>query len=92
MTRHILFALGQVVATKNAVESMTQQSITPFDLLHRHQYGDWGDLNEPDREANEQALIEDHRILSSYNFDNEKIWVITEADRSITTILLPMDY
>lgn len=41
MTRHILFALGQVVATKNAVEFMTQKCITPFDLLHRHQYGDW---------------------------------------------------
>ena len=92
MTRHILFALGQVVATKNAVEFMTQKCITPIDLLHRHQRGDWGDLNEPDREANEQALIEDLRILSSYNFDKEKIWVITEADRTLTTILLPSDY
>ncbi|AMM27605.1 hypothetical protein [Acinetobacter pittii] len=71
---------------------MTQKCITPFDLLHRHQRGDWGDLNEPDREANEQALIEDLRILSSYNFDNEKIWIITEADRALTTILLPSDY
>ncbi|MCU4442136.1 type I restriction endonuclease subunit M [Acinetobacter pittii] len=92
MTRHILFALGQVVATKNAVELMTQKCITPFDLLHRHQHGDWGDLNEPDREANEQALIENLRILSSYDFDNEKIWIITEADRTLTTILLPSDY
>ncbi|OCZ20880.1 type I restriction endonuclease subunit M [Acinetobacter pittii] len=71
---------------------MTQKCITPFDLLHRHQHGDWGNLNEPDREANEQALIEDFRILSSYDFGNEKVWMITEADRSITTILLPMDY
>jgi len=92
MTRHILFALGQVVATKNAVEFMTQKCITTFDLLRRHQHGDWGDLNEPDHEANEQALIEDLRILSSYNFDNEIIWVITEADRTLTTILLPKDY
>ena len=92
MTRHILFALEQVVTTKNAVEFMIQKCITPFDLLHRHQHGDWVDLNEPDREANEQALIEDLRILSSYNFDNEKIWVITEADRILTTILLPSDY
>ncbi|WP_421833442.1 type I restriction endonuclease subunit M [Acinetobacter baumannii] len=66
MTRHILFALGQVVATKNAIELMTQKCITPFDLLHRHQHGDWGDLNE-------QALIEDLRILSSYDFGNEKV-------------------
>lgn len=92
MTRYILFALGKVVTTKNAVEFMTQKCITPFDLLHRHQHGDWGNLNEPDLEANEQALIEDLRILSSYNFDKEKIWVITEADRTLTTILLPSDY
>ena len=53
---------------------------------------DWGDLNKADQEANKQALIEDHRIFSSYDFGNEKVWVITEADRSITTILLPIDY
>ncbi|MFE0412179.1 hypothetical protein ACFW0S_25940 [Citrobacter freundii] len=92
MTRHILFALGQVVATKNALELMNQHDIPPLDLLHRHQHGDWGDLNKADQEANKQALIEDHRIFSSYDFGNEKVWVITEADRYITTILLPIDY
>lgn len=70
MRRHILFALGEVVATKNAVELITQKCITPFNLLHRHQHSDWGDLNEPDREANTQALIEDHRIFSNYDFGN----------------------
>ncbi|MEH1019570.1 type I restriction endonuclease subunit M [Acinetobacter baumannii] len=92
MTKHILFALGQVVTTKNAVEFMNQHGIIPLDLLYRHQHGDWGDLNESDRESNEQALIEDHRIFSSYKFSNEKVWVITEADRTLTTILLPSDY
>jgi len=52
MTRHILFALGQVVATKNALELMNQHDIPPLDLLHRHQHGDWGDLNKADQEGN----------------------------------------
>ena len=53
---------------------------------------DWGDVCEEDRESNEEALLMQLRILSSYNFSKDKIWIITEADRSVTTILLPSDY
>jgi len=92
MTKHCLFALGQVVSTPNALELMTKKHIDLFTLLHRHQTGDWGDLNEIDREVNEDALVTHSRILSSYLFGQDKIWIITEADRSLTTILLPQDY
>ena len=92
MTRQLLFALGKVVSTPNALEFVLKHHINILTLLHRHQIGDWGELCEEDRESNEDALITDSRILSSYNFDQDKIWIITEADRSLTTILLPSDY
>lgn len=76
MTKHILFALGQVVATKNAVEFMNQHGIIPLDLLYRHQHGDWGDLNESDRESNEQALIEDHRIFQATSLAMRKFGLL----------------
>lgn len=91
MTRRCLFALGQVMSTPNALELLTKKNIDLLALLQRHQTGDWGDLNETDRETNEDALVTHSRILSSYLFGQDKIWIITEADRSLTTILLPQD-
>ena len=61
-------------------------------LLYRHQTGDWGDLEDEDKESNEEALINDTRIFSSYSIAEDKIWIITEADRSLTTFLMPSDY
>ncbi|EPF70382.1 hypothetical protein [Acinetobacter rudis] len=92
MTKHCLFALGQVVSTPNALELAKRKHIDLLALIHRHQTGDWGDLCEEDRVSNENALVTDSRILSSYQMDQDKIWIITEADRSVTTILLPSDY
>lgn len=92
MTKQRLFALGQVISTPNALELLTKQHIDPLTLLHRHQTGDWGDLDETDRETNKDALVTGLRILSSYQMGSDKIWLITEADRSITTILLARDY
>jgi hypothetical protein len=61
--------------------------------IQRHQAGDWGDVSAVDREANERALIEDTRLWSVYHAANGmKFWIITEADRSVTTVLLPEDY
>ena len=65
--------------------------------LARHQLGDWGDLEEYDRNLNEEALIAGDRIFSAYTcpsnkFDEDKIWIITESDRSATTILFPFEY
>lgn len=92
MTKRNLFALGQVMSTPNALCFAKAENIDLLALLARHHQGDWGDVCEEDRESNEEALLMQLRILSSYNFSKDKIWIITEADRSVTTILLPSDY
>lgn len=85
------FRLGHIVATPNALESITQDDILTG--IGRHQSGDWGDVSAEDRQANDQALVQRTRILSVYHAANgTKFWLITEADRSATTVLLPEDY
>ncbi|MBH2030365.1 MAG: hypothetical protein I8H74_07845 [Moraxellaceae bacterium] len=92
MSKKPLFKLGQVVATVNALTFANQHQIDLFGLLRRHHTGDWGNLCSEDKESNEEALIMGGRIFSSYQYETDKIWIITEADRSVTTILLPIDY
>lgn len=87
-----LFALGQMVATPGAIEVIVKSDISLFALLSRHQRGDWGDLDEEDKVANDDALKAGRRVLSAYRFEKATLWVITEADRSTTTILLPEEY
>ncbi len=88
-----LLALGQTVATQGALAAMQQLEVFPLALLSRHQRGDWGNLDEEDKQANEQALTCGDRVFSSYQVTEAvKLWVITEADRSATTILLPEEY
>jgi hypothetical protein len=84
--------LGQVVATPGALKLLMEARAHPFDLLARHAMGDWGDLCAFDRRQNEIALRESLRVLSSYPVGRECVWIITEADRSVTTILLPEEY
>jgi len=85
------FRLGHIVATPNALESITQDDI--LTAIGRHQSGDWGDVCAEDRQANDQALVQRTRIFSVYHAANAtKFWLITEADRSVTTVLLPEDY
>nr|WP_227460078.1 hypothetical protein [Cupriavidus pauculus] len=87
------FAPGHVLATPAALAALTQADITPQSLLLRHLCGDWGDLDELDHQQNNFALAMSARLLSSYALPGgRKVWVITEADRSATTILLPDDY
>lgn len=96
------FKLGQTVYTPGAKEALERYRINPFDLLKRHVTGDWGDVCPEDAQANEDALQEGSRLLSSYVLQpslseskalaSAKVWVITEADRSVTTILLPEEY
>ena len=72
---------------------MQGMDISPISLLRRHQRGDWGDLDDEDKAENEFSLTKHLRIFSSYNLAEKiKVWVITEADRSVTTILLPEEY
>lgn len=87
------FPLGQIVATPAALELLEAHNVSPQSLLERHESGDWGVLCSEDHESNEQALKYGDRLFSSYPMgDNEKVWIITEYDRSVTTILLPDDY
>ena len=81
--------LGKVVATPGALNLLRKSGGHPFEYLARHATGDWGELCAFDRRQNEIALRDGHRVLSSYPVGRECVWVITEADRSVTTILLP---
>ena len=86
-------SLGTVVATPGALEAFKTANEIPLQLLIRHSRGDWGDVCEEDRAANDEAVREGYRVLSSYKLSNgEKIWIITEWDRSVTTLLLPSEY
>lgn len=87
------FPLGQTLATPGALEALEQSGQASIEFLTRHQSGDWGDVCSDDAAANDQALKDGDRILSSYRTTKGvKIWIITEADRSATTILLPEEY
>ena len=87
------FPLGRVLATPKALAVLEDHGITPASLLGRHVRGDSGELCEEDVEANWAALRAGLRLLSSYRLgDGETVWIITEADRSATTLLLPDDY
>lgn len=91
----VKFPLGQIVATPMALEAFKKNGTTPLTYLARHNTGDWGDVPEQDKEANEAALDPrfPKRIVSSYRLPDEtKFWIITEWDRSVTTVLLPEDY
>ena len=87
------FRLGRCLATPGAMAAMETAGQAPADFLDRHIRGDWGDVDADDRQANEDALASDARIFSVYHTTSRvKLWVITEADRSATTILLPSEY
>ena len=85
------FPLGRLMVTTNAVMNLTPEDFLP--AVDRHQRGDWGAVDDHDRQANEDALREGTRLLSVYHAENGlKFWIITEADRSATTIMLPADH
>ena len=85
------FPLGQTVATRNALSRLTAEDVQ--NALTRHVVGDWGEVCPEDWQENELSLREGFRLLSVYRSNaGEKFWVITEADRSATTVLMPEDY
>jgi len=87
------FPLGQILFTPGAVDALIRANQDVHNFLNRHMNGDWGDLSDEDRVENEFSLEHGFRILSSYTTAaGEKLWVITEADRSATTLLLPEEY
>ena len=86
-------SLGRIVATPGALEALGEANQNPFEFLERHQAGDWGELCEEDKRENEFSVRNGFRILSAYRTrNNVTIWLITEADRSVTTLLLPHEY
>ena len=85
-------SLGRVVATPGALRLLEVAGGHPFELLARHAAGDWGNLCAFDRRQNEIGLRDGYRVFSSYEVPAGKVWIITEADRSITTVLLPEEY
>lgn len=89
----LLFPLGDLVATPGALSALEKNGVVPMRLISRHMKGDWGDVPPDDAAANTNALRIGARLLSSYALpDGARIWIITEADRSSTTLLLPEEY
>ena len=89
----VLFPLGQVVATLGALRALAEAGQEPVDFLDRHTCGNWGVVPEEDWALNDEALRRGLRLLSSYRLaSGERLWIITEADRSATTLLLPDEY
>jgi hypothetical protein len=91
---HQLFPLGNLVFTCGAMDLISRTGTTVSSLLGRHFFGDWGAVCESDKRVNDQAVTEGARILSAYELGagREILWLITEADRSATTFLLPEEY
>lgn len=89
-----LFSIGQAVATPAALETLAASGTSPTELLARHQSGDWGGVPPEDARENRISVERGFRILSSYPVgeEEEKVWIITEADRSSTCLLLPSEY
>jgi len=87
----MLFQPGQIVATRGALSVLSREDVVK--ALRRHLSGDWGDLSTEDKQENDFAVNNELRILSSYTSKKGvKFWIITEADRSVTTVLLPEEY
>lgn len=88
-----LFPLGAVVATPGVLRLLREHGITPLQLLLRHCSGDWSDMDADDQQANAIAIKAGSRLFASYDVtEHDRIWLITEADRSSTTLLLPSEY
>ena len=87
------FGLGAIFATRTALEVLGSAEVSPSELLERHAAGDWGDVPPEDARENEYNLKRGLRVLSSYPLPSgERVWIITEADRSSTSIITPDEY
>ncbi len=87
------FRLGRILGTPGALAAMERAGQTPHEFLDLHAQGNWGDIDEEDARANEAALHNGERLPSAYwTAKRDRLWVITEADRSATTLLLPEEY
>lgn len=93
MSNTDLFPMGQIVATPGAIEALRESGDFPFEYLTRHVTGDWSEMDEEDQKENRLSVERGFRVFSSYTLSSgQRIWTITEADRSSTCILLPEEY
>lgn len=91
LARAVLFDLGALYMTSGVQEAIPPSQVAT--ALRRHAQGDWGTLGDEDRRANDRAIKDGGRLLSAYDAaDGTRFWIITEADRSVTTVLLPSEY
>jgi hypothetical protein len=89
----IRFPLGRVVATPGALRALEKAEQLPAEFLDRHVNGDWGDVTDADKQENAGAVEQGLRILSAYTTSaGDRIWILTEADRSATILMLPEEY
>lgn len=86
------FELGEVVITRGCLASCEKHGVNALTLVRRHHKRDWGDLSFADKQANTVALVHGHRLVSAYETAAGKVYIITEADRSLTTIMLASEY
>ncbi len=86
------FELGSVVMTMHVANFFADDQTVLIPLLLRHQHGDWGEMCTEDKITNDEVTKTGQRVMSSFEVKGEKIWIITECDRSCTTILFPSDY
>jgi len=93
ITTTTAFELGSIYITPGAIDALVESNQHAQEFLQCHQRGDWGEVDEHDRQENELSIREGFRILSAYRTaKGARLWIITEADRSSTTILLPEEY
>jgi hypothetical protein len=91
--KHPLFPLGDLYSTPGALAALEEAKSTALDLVARHVTGDWSEMAEEDQQANQLAVADGSRVFSAYHLSTGvKLWIITEADRSATTLLLPDEY
>jgi hypothetical protein len=87
-----LFETGRIVATRGALNSLTVTGTNPLELVERHVSGDWGDVPPEDAKENEFSVKNGFRVMSSYRVGSDRLWILTEADRSSSCLLLPSEY
>jgi hypothetical protein len=96
-TTRARFEIGRTLATPGALRALEEAGVTFMPYLRRHSLGDWGDVSDEDKRLNDADVSGGGRLLSAYRLpgqtgDQARLWIITEADRSATTILLPEEY
>jgi hypothetical protein len=90
--KHALFELGQCVCTPTLLKHFQNNGVDPVHYLRQHSFGLWGDVPAEDARENDLSVVNGYRVLSAYSVAGIKFWIITEKDRSLTTLLTPSEY